>query len=57
MKLELDNLAKFFKMAIAYAEEIGFKGQFLIEPKPKEPTTHQYDTDVATAHAFYKSTI
>lgn len=52
MKLELDNLAKFFKMAIAYAEEIGFKGQFLIEPKPKEPTTHQYDTDVATAHAF-----
>ncbi|MBO1220811.1 xylose isomerase [Staphylococcus nepalensis] len=52
MKLELDNLAKFFKMAIAYAEEIGYTGQFLIEPKPKEPTTHQYDTDVATAHAF-----
>src|SRR5699024_10437691 len=37
MKLELDNLAKFFKMAIAYAEEIGYTGQFLIEPKPKEP--------------------
>lgn len=52
MKLELDNLAKFFKLAIAYAKEIGFNGQFLIEPKPKEPTTHQYDTDVATAHAF-----
>src|SRR5699024_11196761 len=52
MKLELDNLANFFKMAKSYAEEIGFEGQFLIEPKPKEPTTHQYDTDVATAHAF-----
>nr|P27157.1 RecName: Full=Xylose isomerase [Staphylococcus xylosus]CAA40824.1 xylose isomerase [Staphylococcus xylosus] len=52
MKLELDNLATFFKMAKSYADEIGYTGQFLIEPKPKEPTTHQYDTDVATAHAF-----
>src|SRR5699024_1940101 len=52
MKLELDNLANFFKMAKSYAEEIGFDGQFLIEPKPKEPTTHQYYTAIATAHAF-----
>lgn len=50
--LELDNLARFFHMAKNYANEIGFDGQFLIEPKPKEPTTHQYDTDVATGHAF-----
>src|SRR5699024_3079102 len=52
MKLELDNLAHFYHMAIDYAKEIGFDGQFLIEPKPKEPTTHQYDFDVATSHAF-----
>jgi len=40
MKLELDNLARFLHMAVDYAKEIGFKGQFLIEPKPKEPTKH-----------------
>lgn len=50
--LELDNLARFFHMAKNYANEIGFDAQFLIEPKPKEPTSHQYDTDVATGHAF-----
>ena len=52
MKLELDNLARFFRMAKEYAEKIGFEGQFLIEPKPKEPTSHQYDFDVASGHAF-----
>lgn len=52
MKLEYDNLARFFHMAVDYAKEIGFGAQFLIEPKPKEPTTHQYDFDVATSHAF-----
>ncbi|GAA4710524.1 xylose isomerase [Brevibacillus fulvus] len=52
MKLELDNLARFMEMAANYAKEIGFTGQLLIEPKPKEPTKHQYDTDVATAFAF-----
>jgi xylose isomerase len=52
MKLELDNLARFFHMAVDYAKEIGFEGQFLIEPKPKEPTKHQYDFDVATGMAF-----
>ncbi|MBE4907854.1 xylose isomerase [Bacillus luteolus] len=55
MKLELDNLARFFHMAKDYANEIGFTGQFLIEPKPKEPTKHQYDFDVATGLAFLQS--
>jgi len=52
MKLEQDNLARFFHMAIDYAQEIGFNVPFLIEPKPKEPTKHQYDFDVATGLAF-----
>jgi xylose isomerase len=52
MGFELDNLAKFYHMAVDYAKEIGFNGQFLIEPKPKEPTKHQYDYDVAAAYAF-----
>ncbi|WP_368296742.1 xylose isomerase [Cytobacillus firmus] len=55
MKLELDNLARFFHMAIDYANEIGFDAQFLIEPKPKEPTKHQYDFDVATSLSFLQS--
>ncbi|SET46890.1 xylose isomerase [Salinibacillus kushneri] len=52
MKLELDNLGRFYHMAVEYAKEIGFDGQFLIEPKPKEPTSHQYDFDVASGYAF-----
>lgn len=52
MGLELDNLARFFHMAIDYAKEIGYKGQFLIEPKPKEPSKHQYDFDAATTIQF-----
>jgi xylose isomerase len=52
MKLELDNIARLFKMAVAYGEEIGHKPQFLIEPKPKEPSKHQYDFDAATALQF-----
>lgn len=55
MKLELDNLARFMHMAVDYAKEIGFTGQFLIEPKPKEPTKHQYDFDVGTVLGFLKS--
>lgn len=54
LKLELDNLAKFLHMAVDYAKEIGFTGQLLIEPKPKEPTKHQYDTDAATTISFLK---
>lgn len=55
LKLELDNFARFLKMAVDYAKEIGFKGQFLIEPKPKEPTKHQYDFDTATVIGFLKT--
>ncbi|WP_100398771.1 xylose isomerase [Bacillus sp. FJAT-44742] len=51
-KFELDNLARFYHMAVDYAKEIGYDGQFLIEPKPKEPTKHQYDFDTATTYAF-----
>ncbi len=54
MELEQDNLARFFHMAVDYAREIGFKGQFLIEPKPKEPTKHQYDFDAATVLGFLR---
>lgn len=54
LKLEQDNLARFFHMAVDYAQKIGFNGQFLIEPKPKEPTKHQYDFDVATVLAFLR---
>jgi len=51
-KLEQDNLAKFYHMAIDYAEKIGHEVQFLIEPKPREPMRHQYDYDAATALFF-----
>ncbi len=53
-ELELDNLARLLKMAVDYKEEIGFEGQLLIEPKPKEPTKHQYDFDTATVLAFLR---
>lgn len=52
MKFEQDNIARLFKMAIAYGKKIGHKPQFLIEPKPKEPAKHQYDFDAATTLAF-----
>ncbi len=55
MKRELDHLARFFHMAVEYAKEIGFTGQFLIEPKPKEPTKHQYDFDVANCLNFLRA--
>ncbi len=55
MKLEQDNFARFLQMAVNYAKEIGFDGQFLIEPKPKEPTKHQYDFDTATVIGFLKT--
>jgi xylose isomerase len=55
MKRELDHVARFLHMAVDYARKIGFKAQFLIEPKPKEPTKHQYDFDAATVISFLKS--
>jgi xylose isomerase len=54
MKRELDNLARFLHMAVDYAKEIGFTGQFYIEPKPKEPTKHQYDSDAAACVNFLR---
>jgi xylose isomerase len=55
LKREQDHLAAFLHMAVSYAKSIGFKGQFLIEPKPKEPTKHQYDFDVASGIAFLRT--
>lgn len=52
MAFEQDNIARLFKMAIAYSEKIGHTPQFLIEPKPMEPSKHQYDFDAATALQF-----
>ncbi|REK30587.1 MAG: xylose isomerase [Planctomycetota bacterium] len=55
MKREFDHLAKFLHMAVDYAKEIGFTGQFYIEPKPKEPTKHQYDSDAAACINFLRA--
>ncbi len=54
MALENDNYARFLKMAVDYKKKIGFTGQLLIEPKPKEPTKHQYDFDTATVLGFLR---
>ncbi len=51
---ELNHFALFLKLAKDYANKIGFKGQFLIEPKPKEPTKHQYDFDTQTVLSFLR---
>ena len=48
MKLEMDNLARFLDLVINYKYKIGFKGQILVEPKPHEPTKHQYDFDASS---------
>ena len=55
MHRELDHLAKLLHLAVDYAKEIGFTGQFLIEPKPKEPTKHQYDSDAAACINFLRT--
>lgn len=54
MKLELDNLARLLKMTSEYGRKIGFTGDYYIEPKPKEPTSHQYDYDAATVIGFLR---
>ncbi|MEG0778605.1 MAG: xylose isomerase [Oscillospiraceae bacterium] len=54
MSLELDNMARFLTMARDYGRAHGFKGDFYLEPKPKEPTKHQYDFDVATCMNFLR---
>lgn len=55
MKREVDHLGRFLHMAVDYAKAIGFTGQFLIEPKPKEPTKHQYDSDAAACLNFLRA--
>ncbi len=55
MKRELDHLAQFLHQAKDYARSQGFKGTFFIEPKPMEPTKHQYDFDAATVVGFLRS--
>ena len=54
MKQELRQMAALLHMAVAHARKAGFKGMFFIEPKPKEPSTHQYDFDVATCLGFLR---
>ena len=52
MGQELDQMGRFLNMVVDYKHKIGFKGAILLEPKPREPTTHQYDFDVATVYGF-----
>jgi len=54
MGRELDQLGRFLNLVVDYKHKIGFKGTILIEPKPQEPTKHQYDYDVATVYGFLK---
>ena len=54
LKRELDHLGTFLHMAVDHKKSIGFKGQFYIEPKPKEPTKHQYDSDAAACLNFLR---
>jgi xylose isomerase len=54
MKREQEHLARFLHLAVDHAKKIGFKGKFYIEPKPKEPTTHQYDSDAAACLNFLR---
>src|SRR5881397_3840929 len=55
MKRELDHLARFLHLAVDYKRQLGFPGQFYIEPKPKEPTKHQYDSDAAACLNFLRT--
>lgn len=55
MRRELDHLARFLHMAVDYKKQIGFNGPFYIEPKPMEPTKHQYDSDVESCLNFLRT--
>ena len=55
MGLEMDNLRRFLELVVDYKHKIGFEGQILLEPKPHEPTKHQYDFDSASCLAFLRS--
>ena len=54
LKRELDHMARFLAMAVEHKKDIGFDGQLYIEPKPKEPTKHQYDFDASTVIGFLR---
>ncbi len=54
LKRELDNLGRFLSLVVEHKHKIGFTGTILIEPKPFEPTKHQYDFDTATVYGFLK---
>ena len=54
LKRELDNLGRFLRLVVEHKHKIGFTGTILIEPKPHEPTKHQYDFDTATVYGFLK---
>jgi xylose isomerase len=54
LRRELDQLGRFLNLVVEYKHEIGFKGTILVEPKPQEPTKHQYDFDVASVYGFLK---
>ncbi len=54
MGAELDHMGRFLSMVVDYKHKIGFKGAILVEPKPQEPTKHQYDYDAATCYGFLK---
>ncbi len=54
LKREMDHLARFLRLAVDYKRELGFKGALYIEPKPKEPTKHQYDSDAAACLNFLR---
>lgn len=54
VRFEQENIARLLKMSVNYGRSIGFKGDFYIEPKPKEPMKHQYDFDAATAIGFLR---
>ncbi len=55
MKREIDHLGQFLRMSVDYARSIGYTGPFYIEPKPKEPTKHQYDSDAAACINFLRA--
>ena len=55
LKTELDHMGRFLNMVVDYKHKIGFKGTILVEPKPQEPSKHQYDYDVATCYSFLKT--
>ena len=55
LKQEQDQAARFLSLVLEHARKIGYKGTLLIEPKPQEPTKHQYDYDVATVYGFLKT--